>query len=1017
MPGEAGKVKYRYCVYCAGKFSRWEGTTGELTRLLDLSSQNTQNLSNYIKETADCLDVPVEESINLFAGHKELSSPREKSSSGSGLSSPRVRRAATFRTQQLAEIGHRAQKNNALLSNDGVVIASYFLPIILSKSSSGKWSATWDSENILALTLDARVMWVGSVRYNGAAIPVEEEDAVTKVLAEMHCYPIFINETTHYQFYDVYCKQNLWLLLHQIADVYGPLDHEEIGAKGQQDLWFTYTTVNRIFRDKIVEVYNQGDIVWIHGFHLMLLPTFLRRFLQSAKIGYFFHTPFPSSEIWRTITRREDLLRGILSADHIGFHLYEYARHFLTTCHRVLGYNSEMSAGGTLTVNVDGREVAITCIHVGVDLPRLQVALHQEKFEETMNSWKNKFPNRTIVAGIDRLERLKGIPLKLIAIEQFMDENPKWLGKIVFAIIGISALERGDDYRQTQHDVTVMAERINNKFNDSLVYFEERKDSDCRLFQRLAFFAIADILMITATRDGLNRLPMEFTLARQYAGQFNPTLSPTVGGCPPNEGIVIMSEFISSSRVMRGALTVNPWRVIEVKEALTRALEMKATERSDRMRRNAEFSSRLTTLNWAKHVLHDIKSVEKEIDQSQNFAVGFGMGFRVMGVKASFKPVDVGAMSKAYRNAHSRLLVFDWGGTLVAETDKVDKLQAYAVSQGHASRSGPTTALKELLVNLCSDIRNTVFVVSGKMLFSVQSFFGDIEGLGLGAEHGFYYKWPNEHVEDDNSKSRWHTIHDVGSQEWKQAAKVLMDIYVQRTHGTYIEQKGMALIWQFRDADPEFGFLQSKELEENRRSLMNSYGVEVIRGGGVADGYIEVRPAGVSKGLFIQHALGTLKSLDKEPDFVLAVGDDNSDEPMFEQIAMLKPELATYSVTVGKKPSAAASYVDDVPGVLEMLSTLVRSSQRDPKYLSSIDLSLHSNSLDSGRPLGCRVESDNSLNTHFPKNDNLVQKPISPTSENGFHRTMSNAHLSMTNYLDSIKEPHDDEEEDEGVFF
>ena len=132
---------------------------------------------------------------------------------------------------------------------------------------------------------------------------------------------------------------------------------------------------------------------------------------------------------------------------------------------------------------------------------------------------------------------------------------------------------------------------------------------------------------------------------------------------------------------------------------------------------------------------------------------------------------------------------------------------------------------------------------------------------------------------------------------------------------------------------------------------------------------------------------------------------------------MLKPELATYSVTVGKKPSAAASYVDDVPGVLEMLSTLVRSSQRDPKYLSSIDLSLHSNSLDSGRPLGRRVESDNSLNTHFPKNDNLVQKPISPTSENGFHRTMSNAHLSMTNYLDSIKEPHDDEEEDEGVFF
>jgi trehalose 6-phosphate synthase/phosphatase len=123
-------------------------------------------------------------------------------------------------------------------------------------------------------------------------------------------------------------------MLHHVADVYGPLKQADIGAKGQQDLWFTYSTVNRIFRDKVVEVFQAGDMVWIQGFHLMLLPSFLRRFLQQARIGYFFHTPFPSSEIWRRMTRREDLLRGILAADQIGFHLYEYARHFLTTCHR-----------------------------------------------------------------------------------------------------------------------------------------------------------------------------------------------------------------------------------------------------------------------------------------------------------------------------------------------------------------------------------------------------------------------------------------------------------------------------------------------------------------------------------------------------------------------------------------------------------------------------------------------------------------------------------------------------------
>jgi trehalose 6-phosphate synthase/phosphatase len=188
--------------------------------------------------------------------------------------------------------------------------------------------------------------------------------------------------------------------MHQVVDVYGPLNVTDIGAKSQQDLWFNYSTVTRLFRDKVVEVFHQEDLVWIHGFHLMLLPSFLRRILLQAKIGIFFHTPFPSSEIWRTMARREDLLRGILSADHIGFHLYEYARHFRSVCHRLLAYNSEMSATGSLNVYVDGRAVAITCMHVGVDLPRLQASLSSDNFEVEVTYWKNKFPHRIIIAGM-----------------------------------------------------------------------------------------------------------------------------------------------------------------------------------------------------------------------------------------------------------------------------------------------------------------------------------------------------------------------------------------------------------------------------------------------------------------------------------------------------------------------------------------------------------------------------------------------------------------------------------------
>ena len=148
----------------------------------------------------------------------------------------------------------------------------------------------------------------------------------------------------------------------------------------------------------------------------MLLPSFLRRRLPKSKIGYFFHTPFPSSEIWRTMIRRDDLLRGILGADQIGFHLFEYARHFFTTCHRLMGCSYEMNPAGVMTLTVDGRDVAVTCIHTGVDQRRIDELVILPSLTTKTQWWRTKFTNKVIVGGIDRLERLKGTSLYMLYI-------------------------------------------------------------------------------------------------------------------------------------------------------------------------------------------------------------------------------------------------------------------------------------------------------------------------------------------------------------------------------------------------------------------------------------------------------------------------------------------------------------------------------------------------------------------------------------------------------------------------
>jgi trehalose 6-phosphate synthase/phosphatase len=410
-----------------------------------------------------------------------------------------------------------------------------------------------------------------------------------------------------------------------------------------------------------------------------------------------------------------------------------------------------------------------------------------------------------------------------------------------------------------------------------------------------------------------------------------------------------------------------------VKDALKRALEMNPVDRSDRHRRNMEYSLRLTTTAWAMEVLRDLKRVQQSCGIE---SVGLGAGFRVLGVRAGFHQLDMTALTKTYRICNKRLILLDWGGTLVQEDEKENKLQFYAVAQGHASRSGPSPALTEVLEGLCSDPKNIVFVVSGKEIHAVTEFFGRIRGLNLGAEHGYYYYWADddapaiESIHDvqtiSRGESKWKTMVELGEHLWKESVKMMMDVYVERTHGTYIEQKGHALIWQFRDADPEFGYLQSKELQDNLAILLANFaGVDVLRGGGVSDGYIEVRPSGISKGLFLEHVMSILKSKEVDVDFVLTVGDDISDEPMFDAVESLlsmksKKPINAYSVTVGKKSSAARAYVDDPAAVMEMLVMLNKAmkSSVSPRIVSCDLRTSKSELILNTRGVGSRTSSD-----------------------------------------------------------
>lgn len=591
-----------------------------------------------------------------------------------------------------------------LTSTDGLVVVSVFLPVVLRRSDDGRWSADWDYEMLLSMQTHLRVTRVGVVKWRGwhgnsggvegspeKGVPRSERHLVEECLRPLNCVPVWIDPTLFGEMYNGFCKGVLWPVLHNVTSVYSSSREDEDviggsrdsgdaaqfsewsmddieqgpihGGRGREaELWSAYNTVNRQFAERVVQCFHEGDLVWIHGFHLLILPSYLTRRIPMAKVGIFLHTPFPSSEIFRTVWCREDLLRGMLNADQVGFHLFEYARHFLTSCRRLLGLNYGMipdsSGGHTLAIDTNGRHVVVTSIHAGVEPPVLHQILTHAATIEKSTSIRRRHQGKTIFCGIDRLESLKGIPLKLLGLERFLKRRPDWVGKIELVQIGISAFERGEDYVKTLNEVNSLVQNINNQWPGT-VQFQECQESEMRLQQRMALLRAADVVVVSSIRDGLNLLPLEFTIAHQDA------LTEMGKRDGRKRGLCILSEFSSCTRVMRGALHVNPWKISEIATAFDHALNMTEDERLRRISIASEFVTRVTTQRWALAVMLDLKGVHKSVNPAQYSGAGLGLGYRLLGMDMGFVSLDANIVAKAYRRAKARLILVDYGGTIV----------------------------------------------------------------------------------------------------------------------------------------------------------------------------------------------------------------------------------------------------------------------------------------------------------------------------------------------------------------
>ena len=608
------------------------------------------------------------------------------------------------------------------ISQDRMIIVGNQLPLKAHRKDNGMWDFTWDEDSLLlqlkdGLGEDVETIYIGCLKEE--IEPSEQDDVAQYLLDTFKCVPTFLPPELFSKFYHGFCKQHLWPLFHYML----PLS-PDLGGRFDRSLWQAYVSVNKIFADKVMEVISpDDDFVWVHDYHLMVLPTFLRKRFNRARLGFFLHSPFPSSEIYRTLPVRDELLRALLNSDLIGFHTFDYARHFLSCCSRMLGL-SYQSKRGYIGLEYYGRTVSIKILPVGIHIGQLQSVMNLPETESKVAELQHQFRGQTVMLGVDDMDIFKGISLKLLAMEQLLLQHPDKRGKVVLVQIANPARGRGKDVQEVQSETHATVKRINNTFGRPGYTPVVLIDTPLQCYERIAYYVIAECCLVTAVRDGMNLIPYEYIICRQGSEKIDEIL-----GTSPftqKKSMLVVSEFIGCSPSLSGAIRVNPWNIDVVAEAMESALEVPESEKQMRHEKHYRYVSTHDVAYWARSFLQDLERACRDHLRRRCWGIGFGLGFRVIALDPNFRKLSVEHIVSAYKRTKHRAILLDYDGTMI--------------HPGSISTT-PSAEAVAILNSLCRDTKNCVFIVSGKERKTLTGWFSSCERLGIAAEHGYFVRY------------------------------------------------------------------------------------------------------------------------------------------------------------------------------------------------------------------------------------------------------------------------------------
>lgn len=605
----------------------------------------------------------------------------------------------------------------------------------------------------------------------------EQRASVREGLEAIRLVPIELSDIEINGFYEGFSNRVLWPLFHYLLDQV-PLDSHD---------WGSYQAVNRRFAQAIAERWQPDDLIWIHDYQLMLVPELLREMVPHARIGFFLHIPFPASEVFRILPWREEILRGLLGADILGFHTFTYLRHFASSLLRIVGIEADVDR-----ISFAGRTVRLGAFPMGVDAAALAELAAAPRSLEGALSLRGKSAGEKIVLGVDRLDYTKGIPRRLLAFERVLERHPELRGKLRLIQVAVPSRTQIPAYEEFRRRVDEMVGRINGLYGTvdgvPIHYLYQSFHQE----DLTAMYRAADVMLVTPLRDGMNLVAKEFVAART-----------------DDDGVLILSEFAGAASELGEALIINPYDVDGTAAAIEQAISMPAEERAFRMR---ALRQRVTTFDvhyWVRSFL-DALAPEEEEEPAE--AEG----------RTTLPPMNIPELTRSLSEAPRLLLLLDYDGTLMPFSNAPDLAR-------------PDAELFALLQALTTRPATSVHIVSGRPREPLASWLAGLDVV-LHTEHGFWTRRAPE--------APWTPLFEIPV-DWKVKVLSVLQQYAAKTPGARIEEKSTSIAWHYRMADPEYGAAQAKELRFHLANVLANAPVQVLRG----EKIVEVRLHGIHKGV------------------------------------------------------------------------------------------------------------------------------------------------------------------------